>query len=411
MSEHAEPQLALDQVVVGSRFRRHIGDVDDLAASMKSVGLLHPVVVSKEGHLIAGRRRLEAAKKLGWTEIPVRVVDLREPKLGEIDENRYRRDLRPSEKVAVRDYLLEREKEEAKKRQKEGGKAGGEASGKFPEASKGQTRDRVAAFTGVSGKTLEKAAVVVEKARKDPERFGKFLEEMDRTGKVDSAYRAVVGPKKRVVVKAPANEDRAAHSMDLPVSLARTAESSHARPVELPTGPFDVVVVPPEWIRWKDAGHEVAVELQVPRVVKPEGAVFIWSTNARIADAVDLVRSWNLSIATVIVWVRKDFDPKRDTGDRTMLCVVAKASAESPSPIRKTDTFILAPASADGGIPDEFMRDVEKFGKGERRRLLLFAESDVPGWTSWRPEEVAPVAAGAGETLAEPSTGASASAS
>jgi hypothetical protein len=40
----------------------------------------------------------------------------------------------------------------AKERQREGGKRGGEASGKFPEAPKAQTRDKVGAFAGYSGR-------------------------------------------------------------------------------------------------------------------------------------------------------------------------------------------------------------------------------------------------------------------
>lgn len=63
----------VDQIIVGKRFRRDHGDIDGLAASMAEVGLLQPIVVTPDGVLLCGERRLLAAKRLGWTEIPVTI--------------------------------------------------------------------------------------------------------------------------------------------------------------------------------------------------------------------------------------------------------------------------------------------------------------------------------------------------
>ncbi len=69
--------MRLDEITVGGRHRQELGDIDGLAASLTEVGLLQPVVVTPEGTLIAGARRLAAAKLLGWTSIPAAVVDRR----------------------------------------------------------------------------------------------------------------------------------------------------------------------------------------------------------------------------------------------------------------------------------------------------------------------------------------------
>src|SRR5918911_2699393 len=61
------------------RIRRELGAIQDLAYSVGSVGLLHPVQVYRVRNryrLIAGERRLQAARQLGWTEIQAMV---REP--------------------------------------------------------------------------------------------------------------------------------------------------------------------------------------------------------------------------------------------------------------------------------------------------------------------------------------------
>ena len=53
---------------------------DELAASMEQVGLLQPISVRAVGQrryeLIAGERRLRAAKQLGWRYIDARVIDV-----------------------------------------------------------------------------------------------------------------------------------------------------------------------------------------------------------------------------------------------------------------------------------------------------------------------------------------------
>src|SRR5262245_15860701 len=64
-------RLPLDQIRIGERHRRDMGDLAGLAASMGELGLLHPIVIRPDGTLIAGKRRLQAAELLGWTEIPV----------------------------------------------------------------------------------------------------------------------------------------------------------------------------------------------------------------------------------------------------------------------------------------------------------------------------------------------------
>lgn len=56
-------------VVPEGRFRGATGDMKGLAESLKRFGQLVPIILSKDGDLIAGFRRLTAAKTLGWTMI------------------------------------------------------------------------------------------------------------------------------------------------------------------------------------------------------------------------------------------------------------------------------------------------------------------------------------------------------
>jgi Fe-S-cluster containining protein len=71
-----EQTRPITAIKVGNRHRKLLGDLEPLAESLETVGLLHPVVVDAKNRLIAGQRRLEAAKLLGWKTVPVRVIDL-----------------------------------------------------------------------------------------------------------------------------------------------------------------------------------------------------------------------------------------------------------------------------------------------------------------------------------------------
>lgn len=110
------------------------------------------------------------------------VVDLVEIVRGEFAENAIRKDFVPSEIDAIRRAMEPVEKEAAAERMMAGTPA------KLSQGS-GRAVDKIGAFAGVSGRTVEKIAKVVEAAEAEPRRFRPLLDEMDRTGKVDGAYR------------------------------------------------------------------------------------------------------------------------------------------------------------------------------------------------------------------------------
>lgn len=71
--------------------------LDELAQSMAAIGLIHPVIVCREGLrwlLVCGERRLEAARRLGWKMISSRPIPYLPPALRSVvraAENLHRR--------------------------------------------------------------------------------------------------------------------------------------------------------------------------------------------------------------------------------------------------------------------------------------------------------------------------------
>lgn len=70
--------VLIEQINIGNRFRKDMGDIDALAKSITELGLLQPIVISENYQLIAGERRLQACKSLGWSEIPATIVNLQD---------------------------------------------------------------------------------------------------------------------------------------------------------------------------------------------------------------------------------------------------------------------------------------------------------------------------------------------
>jgi site-specific DNA-methyltransferase (adenine-specific) len=178
--------------------RRDLGNVRGLADSIARVGLLHAVVVTPDGRLVSGARRLAAVRLLGWDTVPVRTVgnltDALPLLIAERDENVERKAFTPEEAVDMAAALEPLEREAAKARQAAAGPTTGpgkkSGSGNFPEAVRGEARDKVARAVGLSAPTLRKAREVVEAARAD-DRFLPALQRMNATGNVDRARKEV----------------------------------------------------------------------------------------------------------------------------------------------------------------------------------------------------------------------------
>jgi ParB family chromosome partitioning protein len=197
-------EVLLEEIKVGERSRKDMGDVQALADSIREVGLLHPIVIAPDKTLIAGQRRLEAVKLLGWEQVPVRVVtgleDTVQALRAERDENECRKEFNLMEAVALGRRIETLERAAAKERQAQAGPAEGpgkkeNGGGTLPEAVRGDTRDKVAKAVGMSGRNYEKAKAVVEAAEKDPGKYQHLVEKMATSGKVDGAYRELKGPK------------------------------------------------------------------------------------------------------------------------------------------------------------------------------------------------------------------------
>lgn len=179
-------QVRLADIRIGDRYRKDMGDIEGLARSMNEIGLLHPVAIDGDYRLIAGERRILAARLLGWESIEAHFVDLDDLLRGEHDENVERKAFTTTEAVAIGLALEEIEKARARERQ--GARTDLQPSEKFS-GSSGEALVKVAEAVGMSKPTYLKAREVVEAAEQEPELFAPIAQKMDETGNVSGAWK------------------------------------------------------------------------------------------------------------------------------------------------------------------------------------------------------------------------------
>ena len=346
----------ISDIVVGTRHRKDMGDIAGLAASMAELGLLHPIVVRPDGVLVAGERRLRAAKLLGWEKIRVTAVDLEAVARGELAENEVRKDFTLSEAVAIKRALEPLEKVAAKERQAARGGKGRIASGKLPTAITGRAADKAAKATGMARRTLEKAEAIVEAAEAEPEKYGKLLADMDRTGRVNGVYRRL--------------------------KIAKQAEAIRAEPPPLPgNGPYRVAVIDPAWpyeLRDEDPSHRGVrdfpsmsiaeiCKLDVASIMHKDSIILVWVTNFVLVQGIHttIVRdAWGFEPKTLITWPKDRMgngDWLRSQTEHVVMAVRGKPVVQSANLTTLLQgPFHLVCKNAHSAKPVEFYDFVEK---------------------------------------------------
>src|SRR3990167_6061437 len=140
--------------------RKDFGDLTSLIESIRKVGMLNPITISKDGVIIVGRRRARAWKILhekhpnqynafpSFIRHPLTYSELTKHNTAnmfnmmQIHENTQRKDFTAEEIESIRSDIEEQRK-----------------AGKLPDVT-GDTRDVIAEMVGVGGKTVDKITTI-----------------------------------------------------------------------------------------------------------------------------------------------------------------------------------------------------------------------------------------------------------
>ena len=118
---HLVLEHAIDEITEGHSYRRDLGDLEELAESIRRFGLLSPIVITSGNVLISGNRRLAVMRDLGHRTVPVWVVPGVSDKLSTVlaiqDENTLHKMLTPIEQAELYEELKALYADEAARRE------------------------------------------------------------------------------------------------------------------------------------------------------------------------------------------------------------------------------------------------------------------------------------------------------
>jgi hypothetical protein len=186
-------------------------------------------------------------------------------------------------------YLEPRVSREAKERQeatqlvgkgiqKQDVDGGGNLPQPYKQEDTGKTRDKIASYLGVSGRTLDKIVTIVEDGNSEE------IQEADsKSRRINAVYKKIKNRKKQ--------------------------EEAPETP-QLPEGVYNVIYADPPWryqfsetysraipTHYPDMELEDICKLEVPSA--DNSILFLWATNPKLEEAFKVIHSWGFTYAHI----------------------------------------------------------------------------------------------------------------
>jgi ParB family chromosome partitioning protein len=386
----ATKPVRIDKIIV-PRGRRPLGQIGELKKSIAEIGLLHPIVVTREMRLVAGLHRLRACQALGWKTIPATVVDLRKigAELAELDENLARRELTVlgrSEALARRKEIHELLHPETRRGVIGGRKSGENRSGKKPTSETISFVQQASRMTHLSPRTLQHEVQIAQAIPEDVRLLlhGSRLE--NRKVELLRLARLPHDEQREVVLRVVRGEVKSVKAAE----SALVEERLRAGREPFPKGRFEVIVVDPPWVisDLRTGYPEMTVaeikNVPVQRLAADNAVVLLWVVPSMIEEGLQVLKSWNMRQVAFIVWQKTSARPGRYVMSRAELCLLGIRG--KPLVLKPRLNVITAAARQHSRKPDEFYDLVaDSFGG---RKLDMFARESRDGWETWGPERM-----------------------
>jgi N6-adenosine-specific RNA methylase IME4 len=175
------------------------------------------------------------------------------------------------------------------------------------------------------------------------------------------------------------------------------ADELRAKPLPMPTGPFDVIVIDPPWryeARAEDTTHrgrnpypDMSIEeicaLPVGKLASDDAILWLWTTNAFMRQAYQCLDAWGFRERTILTWVKDRMgtgDWLRGKTEHAILAVRGKPLVQ----LTNQTTALAAALREHSRKPEEFYALVEALCPGTK--VEMFAREPREGWARWGAE-------------------------
>lgn len=141
--------------------------------------------------------------------------------------------------------------------------------------------------------------------------------------------------------------------------------------------------------RYETMSFEEIANLPVGELAAPKSHLYLWTPNALLPEALNIMARWGFKYKTNIIWykVRKDGGPDgRGVGFyyrnvTEMVLFGVKGSLRTLPPARSQVNILSTRKQEHSRKPMELYNTIERCSPGPY--IELFAREKVPGWTQW----------------------------
>ncbi len=163
------------------------------------------------------------------------------------------------------------------------------------------------------------------------------------------------------------------------------------REIPMPKGNFSVIYADPPWeYQWATRGaaaHHYNTEgidkLKKIKIPTTENAVmFMWATNPKLNEALELMESWGFEYKTNMVWVKDKFGTGWWVrGQHELLLIGTKGKVKTPPAHLRPSSVIKAQRTKHSKKPEIY--DILEKMFPNQKCLELFARNKRENWKSW----------------------------
>ena len=123
--------------------------------------------------------------------------------------------------------------------------------------------------------------------------------------------------------------------------------------------------------------------LEVSKISNDDSVLFLWATNPKLQEALQVIRSWGFEYKTNMVWVKDKIGMGYYArSQHELLLIATRGSVPVPAAEFRPSSVIYSDRDQHSKKPDSVYEIIEKMYP-EYTKVELFARSMRDGWESW----------------------------
>ena len=236
--------------------------------------------------------------------------------------------------------------------------------------------DRIDSLIGIitneSDETVRRRRIIYQAIKSDPRKYENLAEKLD-----DGST-----------------------SIEYAERMVRKQEYKKRPSPKLPEGEYSMILLDPPWSydlelsgapTYKTLTQEELEKVKIPAY--KDCILFMWVTNPKLEEGLDLLRHYGFTYKTNIVWIKQKENKLQQTtgfyvrGAHELLLVAIKGKPGTPAEGDRPPSVVFAPRGRHSEKPEVVYEIIESMYPNVGKKLEMFARGKPRNnWTSWGDE-------------------------